>query len=343
MEFLNDSITDYIKALIFIISIFWLWFYSFSNNFLYYKKFKHNFNYAINLKYYLLKNIIYALWIWFVILSYLWPILSIDINNDINSSNWSDIIFMLDVSKSMNALDASKSKNISRIDFSKKIINNFIVNNNQNNYSVIIFAWEAQNIVPLTQDYNWVLTIINWITTDSLNKDWTDLKNALEEALNTIDKDKSKNIILFSDWWDIWENNDFQFLKELSKNNKIFTIWVWSTSWAMIPTWIDFFWKVTYKSFNWKKVITRLNNKPLINISKLWNWEYNEWDDENVLNQLKKKFIYWDKSITNQNKENDNTYLFIIIAFVFFIIGYFMPLSSKIQNKLIKKNSIWKN
>ncbi|MDR2640906.1 MAG: hypothetical protein LBC61_06525 [Candidatus Peribacteria bacterium] len=52
-----------------------------------------------------------------------------------------DIIFALDVSKSMNVIDIfSNNSSYSRLEFAKGAISDFVSNNLENRYSLVIFA-----------------------------------------------------------------------------------------------------------------------------------------------------------------------------------------------------------
>ncbi|MDR1987837.1 MAG: VWA domain-containing protein [Candidatus Peribacteria bacterium] len=50
-------------------------------------------------------------------------------------------MFVLDVSKSMNVFDIfSNNSSYNRLEFAKKAISDFITNNSENRYSLVIFA-----------------------------------------------------------------------------------------------------------------------------------------------------------------------------------------------------------
>jgi len=75
--------------------------------------------------------------------------------------NWIDISFVLDVSKSMNALDFSDWEySVSRLDFTKALLNNYILENPENRYWLVIFAGDAISTSPLTTDHSTFLTFL---------------------------------------------------------------------------------------------------------------------------------------------------------------------------------------
>lgn len=255
-------------------------------------------------------------------------------NSSKNEINWIDIVFVLDVSKSMNALDFEDSKyNISRLDFSKKLISDYISNNTENRYWLVIFAWDAISSVPLTNDNSAFMTFLKNVDYRNLNEQWTNLEKAIELWVNRLqldngENDRAKSIILISDWWDEWDKIDFDYISSFIKDKKItnFVIWIWKTSWAKIPIWQDAFGRISYQKYNWNEVITKLNSSSLKNLAKSLNWEFvivndiNDLDSlQNDLNNLEKKSIKieWISSM------KDFSRFLAILSLLFFILYLF--------------------
>ncbi len=77
-------------------------------------------------------------------------------------SKWIDIVFVLDVSKSMNALDFHDNNYLySRLTATKSMISNFVSNHPNDRVGLIIFAGDAHSISPLTLDHDTFLTFLD--------------------------------------------------------------------------------------------------------------------------------------------------------------------------------------
>lgn len=250
-----------------------------------------------------------------------------------NIINWIDTVFLLDVSKSMNALDFSDSKyKVSRLDFSKKLISDYVSKNNTNRYWLVIFAWDAISSVPLTTDTSAFLTFLKNVDYRNLNKQWTNFEKAVELWVDRLQIDnknnRAKSLIVVSDWWDDWDNIDFDYISKLVKDKKItsFVLWVWKTSWAKIPLWQDSFWRISYQKYKWQDVITKLNKSSLKNLSNSLDWEYitaNSISDldslESNLNNLEKKAI----EVKWATIKKDFSRFLAMLSLLFFILYLF--------------------
>ena len=96
-----------------------------------------------------MKRIILLLVILLVIVSILrpkWGVISED-----RQANGIDIVFTLDVSQSMKALDYSdRSRQTNRLDTAKQMITNFVQNRPNDRFGLVVFAGEAFVSCPLT-------------------------------------------------------------------------------------------------------------------------------------------------------------------------------------------------
>lgn len=308
MAFLRFETSYIIYFLIISILFFWIGINIFLSNFK--PKIKINwYNYTLSKKYFILKTILFLLsWILFGI-AFFGPIK----DQSDNKKDSKDIIFLLDVSKSMDAMDCDVFGNkISRIDCAKELINYYINKNSYNNYWLVIFGWEAINISPLTNDIDMFTTFLNNVNSNQISKWWTNLEEAVKVAIFSW---KNKNLVLLSDWEDLTDNN-LSSLKSISKiqNIKIFGVWVWSLKWANIPTGNDFFGNVTYKNFDWQKVVTKLDEKSLKNITSLWNWGYIKAKRNSNISEFDNLFITSNQKLTDlRKKQSEWSYIFIVI------------------------------
>jgi hypothetical protein len=90
------------------------------------------------------------------------------INQKIKTSN---ILFLLDVSKSMNTLDI-REKNLitTRLNLAKAAIEKIITTFPRYNYSLIIFAKEAITVMPFTNDLNIFLSFLKNVNYKNLTQ-----------------------------------------------------------------------------------------------------------------------------------------------------------------------------
>lgn len=272
----------------------------------------------------------------FIILSF--GIFWFKTEKDVNTNSlWTNIVFVLDVSKSMKALDFSQNNTLySRLQASKNFISNFISKYIWNKYALVVFAWDSMRVLPFTDDANLFLTILSWVDENNVTKQWTDIEDAINNWLkNFTDDNKDGVLVLISDW-DDWNTIDLSKIqnKNLWKNIKLLVIWVWSTKWSYIPEWQDVFGQITYKTYNWTNVVTKLDEKNLKEIASKYNWTYYSLKDlsninvlSDLLNWISKKQI-----LTKTENSFDLTRNIVILSFIFFVI-YLILLLKYDKNK----------
>jgi len=245
-------------------------------------------------------------------------------NTKLENIKWWKIVFVLDVSKSMNVLDIwGDNIKISRLNTSKWLIEEFI-KNTDNTYWLIVFAWEALEMLPFTSDI-WIFkTVLYWLSNNNISKYWTNLNSVFESLLSYFSSNNDWWLaVIFTDGWDEYIDTSSDLIESLNnKWVKIVLIWVWTKQWWKIPVWKDFFGKNIYKIYNNKIVISKLNNKELTNISTKYNIDYINISNKN---DIKKVNDIITKNINKVNMEKninfrvDYTRLFIFISFLFFL------------------------
>lgn len=307
----------YIYFILFLISLLYLFY------FLYYKDLK--------IWTYLFFTLILS---FFVFLSFLWTI-DFNINKtDKKNLSSSDIVFTLDVSKSMLAFD---NDNRTRLEEAKEFIKEYIIKNPQNRYSFVIFSWEALSMLPFTNDISLFLNILDSIDSSFVPKNWTNIKDAFIESFNRFNEDENKT------WW-IIIISDFELpntLNQVKKNIindigkfdfskiKIVLVWVWDKEWSKIIEWRDFFWNIVYKKDKfWKDIITILDTDFINKLKNTLNWEVFYLKKDNLKNIVSKiqdfpsKFIDFE----TQNKKNIAYYFAYLLYFLFcfYVVSYFL-------------------
>lgn len=334
MEFTNLNFLSFFIFIIAIISIIYFWFTKYKNQEKFNKKYtllaseKNNY-----IKYIFLFLSVFIILFWIFWLKY-WE------KKVANEAKWIDIIFTLDVSKSMNVADISDSRyNYTRLDVIKEAISNFVVKNKQDRFWLVIFAWDAISTIPLTTDHNLFLTLLKWVDYRNLVKQWSDFEKAIDLSLKRFvwDDTRSKALIFISDWWDEIDNVDTNYLKSIAKNNNVnyFVVGVWTENWWRIIKSRDAFGRLVYQKYKWQYVISKLNRKNLEEIATSLNWEYIEvkkiWDlltlnkwISKIQKQVLKRNINWELADFGRS--------LTIFSFIFFIIFLILYLA---ENKFI--------
>lgn len=283
---------------------------------------------------------------YFLFLSFFLVIISIfSFSKEIfkNTKNQSsNIVFVLDVSKSMLAIDYNKT--ISRLKIWKNFIESFILKNPQNKYSLTIFAWDINQVLPLTNDLNLFFTILSWVDEKSILKWWTNLSEAIIDSINRFKNEENGWAIIILSDFELTNTNEIEkqkYIKNLEwlkekltqKNIKIVNIWLWNKNWNKIIEWYDpFFWITVYKKdkFN-QDIITKFDENFFNNLSALFNSKkyiiYKKDDIDNIISKI-------DNIPTNENIEQKNYTLdysryAIILAYIFFLAYLLLYFLSK--------------
>lgn len=316
---------NFISISIFLfISIFiWFLFYKFIKNTIHFNK---SYKLLSSWKYFYIKYLFLLLSFFTIFIGIFW--IKYWDNKKENSEKWIDMIFVLDVSKSMNVFDIENSNNLySRLYIAKKAIADYVIKNNSNRYWLIIFAWDAVSISPLTFDTDIFLTFLDNVDYRNLVSQWSDFNKALKLWIDRFnnEKERSKSLVFISDWWDKEDNISYSSIKNISKNIEninYFVAGIWTDDWWKIIVWKDNFWWYKYQKYNWEYVISKLNESSLKDISNAINWEYLKISKVNDLQKLNTKIQKLEKkaieSNTYWNKNNINR-LLTIYSFIFFI------------------------
>jgi Ca-activated chloride channel homolog len=183
-----------------------------------------------------------------------------------------DIVFAVDVSKSMLAEDIAPN----RIEKSKQLVTQIINNLASDRVGIIAYAGKAFPQLPITTDYAAAKMFLQSMNTDMLSSQGTAIDEAIKLAKTYYDDEDQTNrvLIIISDGED-HNNIATEIAKEASDEGiKIFTIGVGSTKGAPIPI------KRNGIVLNYKKdssgetVITKLNEEVLIKIAEEANGQY---------------------------------------------------------------------
>ena len=206
-----------------------------------------------------------------------------------------DIVFAIDVSKSMLAEDIAPN----RLEKSKQLVTQIINNLASDRIGIIAYAAKAFPQLPITTDYAAAKMFLQSMNTDMLSSQGTAIDQAIQLAKTYYDDDEQTNrvLIIISDGED-HSNIASKVAEEASEEGiRIFTIGVGKVEGGPIPI------KRNGIVLNYKKdnqgetVITRLNEETLKNIAAEANGRYingtntNEVVEEirEILNKMDKK------------------------------------------------------
>ncbi|KIX20608.1 BatB protein [Flavobacterium sp. 316] len=185
-----------------------------------------------------------------------------------------DIVFALDISKSMLSEDIAPS----RLEKSKQLISQIINSLGNDRIGIVGYAGSAYPVLPMTTDYSIAKMYLQNMNTNMLSSQGTALNDAINLATTYFDAvDTSKLIILVSDGEDHGDgaNEASEIAKE--KGIKIITIGVGTVNGGTIPIKADNGVITEYKKDNnGEVVITKLNPTILENIAKNTNAVYIE-------------------------------------------------------------------
>jgi len=183
-----------------------------------------------------------------------------------------DIVFAVDVSKSMLAEDIAPN----RLEKSKQLVTQIINNLASDRIGIIAYAGKAFPQLPITTDYAAAKMFLQSMNTDMLSSQGTAINEAIQLARTYYDDEEQTNrvLIIISDGED---HSDVALdVAEAAADEgiKIFTIGVGDTKGAPIPI------KRNGIVLNYKKdntgetVITKLNEETLKDIAEEANGEY---------------------------------------------------------------------
>lgn len=177
-----------------------------------------------------------------------------------------DVVFALDISKSMLAEDIAPS----RLEKSKQLINQIINSLGNDRIGIVGYAGSAYPVLPMTTDYSIAKMYLQNMNTNMVSSQGTALNDAINLATTYFDAvDTSKLIILVSDGED--HGDGAAEASEIAKEKgiKIATIGVGTLDGGPIPIKGDNGVIAEYKKDNeGQVVITKLNPKTLQNIAQ---------------------------------------------------------------------------
>ncbi|MDC1034252.1 VWA domain-containing protein [Flavobacteriaceae bacterium] len=237
-----------------------------------------------------------------------------------------DIVFAIDVSKSMLAEDVAPN----RLTRSKRIISEIINSLSSDRVGIVAYAAQAIPQVPLTTDFASVKNFLQVIDTDMLSSQGTSIDSALNLSVNFFDQNSDTNrvLILISDGEDHDDIPD-SIINLISENNiNLITIGVGQEAGTTIPIKIDGTVDSYKKDINGDVVITKRNSDFLLKIATSSKGEYIDGNStEDALKLVKTKLDKIDKSEFESSEfveYKQQFQIFILLSLLFIISDIFI-------------------
>ena len=197
-----------------------------------------------------------------------------------------DIVFAMDVSKSMLAEDVAPN----RLDKSKQIVSQIINQLGSDRIGIVAYAGSAFPVLPITSDYGVAKMFLQSMNTEMVSSQGTSLDEAIRLAITYFDEKSktSKLLVLISDGEDHSEDAQAAADEASKAGLKIITISLGAEKGATIPLKRNGVVESFQKDNNNQVVITKMNRESLEAIAKATKGGYvNGNNTKNVLEYIK--------------------------------------------------------
>jgi Ca-activated chloride channel family protein len=207
-----------------------------------------------------------------------------------------DIVFAVDVSKSMLAEDIAPN----RLEKAKRLVSQIINQLASDRIGIIAYAGQAFPQLPITTDYGAAKMFLQNMNTDMLTSQGTAINEAIALATTYYDDEEQTNRVLFivSDGEDHSGGTTLKAVEEaIEAGIQIFTIGVGKSKGAPIPIKRNGVVESLKKDRQGEVVITKLNETVLQDIASEGEGEYIDGSNtSDAVEQIKEILIQMDKT-----------------------------------------------
>lgn len=237
-----------------------------------------------------------------------------------------DIVFAVDVSKSMLAEDIAPN----RLEKSKQLVMQLINQLGADRIGIVAYAGSAYPVLPITTDYSVAKMFLQSMNTDMVSSQGTAINEAIELAAGYFNQDEqnSRLLVLVSDGEDHSDGAKDAAESAAENRMKIFTIGVGTTKGAPIPIKYNGIVKSFLKDNNDEVVITKMNEEELKNIASATNGVYiNGSSTKQVVDEFKKELDEIEKKEYETQKVadyKDQFQWFLALAFLVLFLDIFV-------------------
>ena len=192
-----------------------------------------------------------------------------------------DIVFAIDVSKSMLAEDIAPN----RIEKSKRLVSAILNQLASDRVGIIAYAAQAVPQLPITTDYGAAKMFLQALNTDMLSSQGTALDSAIDLSGTFFDDEDQTNRVIFliADGEDHSEDATNAASRAADLGIKIFTFGVGTEKGAPIPLKRNGVIESYKKDFDGEVVITRRNQKVLEDIANSTDGAYQDGNDTSLV------------------------------------------------------------
>lgn len=235
-----------------------------------------------------------------------------------------NVIFLLDISNSMNAEDIQPN----RLTAAKNFIVNTIKELNNDRVGVVVFAGEAASVMPLTTDFTAAETYIDGIETSVVKIQGTDFLKAVQESVKKFKNvpKGARQIVLVSDGEDNEGHEREAARLAASEGITICSVGIGTAEGAPVPEYL-YGQLMGYKTdLNGETVISKRQTGALDKLASDTGGIYLDGNNmENAVKQaasaLQRRAAGSSMMVTSQNATHYYQY-FLAVSMLFFIIIY---------------------
>ena len=238
-----------------------------------------------------------------------------------------DIVFAIDVSKSMLAEDIAPN----RLEKAKRLVSALLNDLASDRVGIIAYAAQAVPQLPITTDYGAAKMFLQALNTDMLSSQGTAIDAAIDLASGYFNDDEQTNRVLFilSDGEDHAEEGTIDAAQRANGLGiKIYTLGVGTESGSPIPIKRNGIVQEYKKDENGEVVITKRNAGVLTSISESTSAAYLDGNDTQAvlafvreeLKQMEKKEFEAKKFVSYKDRFQP----FLIAGFLLFLIDIFL-------------------
>ena len=237
-----------------------------------------------------------------------------------------DIVFVVDVSKSMLAEDIAPN----RLEKSKRLVSAIVNQLVSDRVGIIAYAAQAVPQLPITTDYGAAKMFLQSLNTDMLSSQGTAVDSALDLSITYFnDQDQTNRVVfLISDGEDHSDEAEKAAIRASEFGVRVFTLGVGTESGAPIPIKKNGIVETYKKDLEGNVVITKKNANILKTISEVSNGAYYDGNDtdlvldfvEQTLKEMDKKEFEAKKFVSYK----DQFQIFLLIAFSLLLLEVFI-------------------
>lgn len=237
-----------------------------------------------------------------------------------------DIVFAIDVSKSMLAEDIAPN----RLEKAKRLVSAILNQLASDRVGIIAYAAQAVPQLPITTDYGAAKMFLQALNTDMLSSQGTALDSAIDLAATFFDDEDQTNRVVFliSDGEDHSEEGSTAAQRAAALGIKIFTFGVGSEAGGPIPIKRNGVVEAYKKNFEGEVVITKRNVAVLEGIAKATQGAYQDGNEtQDVLDFVSETLKAMDKKEFEAKKfvsYKDRFQLFLIGALLLMVSDLFL-------------------